>query len=83
MTQQNFIQDVDISYGDMEKQGFAQSFIDDYQGFKRSMRAQSGTDANPNGIYTATLSGFYVNTAAPALWFNPSPGARTGWIQLI
>ena len=83
MTQQNFIEDLDISYADMEQQGFAQSFINDYQGFKQSMRALSGTDADPNGLYTANLTGWYVDTSTPGLWFNPAPGARTGWIQLV
>lgn len=79
-----FIQDLDISYADMERQGFAQSFINDYQGFKQAMKVQTGTDADPNGLYVATISGYYVKTNAPTgLWFNPSPGADTGWIQLV
>ena len=83
MTQQ-FTQDIEISYSDMEAEGFSLAFINDYQGFKQAIRPITGTEADPNNVFTANLSGYYVKTNAPtALWFNASPGSRTGWIQLV
>lgn len=71
-----------ISYADLEKLGWPQFLIDDYMGRLRELTPQSGADADPNGIYTSNLNGFYVDTATPAIWFNPVPGESTGWIAL-
>jgi len=77
-------QDNVISYADMEKIGWPQSRIEDYQGLKREIAPLSGTDADPHGIYPANLSGLYIKTNAPTgLWFNPSVGDMTGWIQIV
>ena len=76
-------QDSLISYGDLERLGWPQILIDDYLGRLRELTPQRGTDADPNGLYVANLNGFYVKTdATTALWFNPSPGENTGWIQI-
>lgn len=74
----------DISYSDLERAGWPMSVIEDYQSFKRGVAPQSGTDADPNTIYTANINGFYVKTNGPTgLWFNPTVGAKTGWIQIV
>ena len=75
-------QDTDISYSDLERAGWTQALINDYQGLKRDFTPQRGTETDPNGIYEANRNGFYVDTATPSLWFNPAPGELTGWIQL-
>lgn len=76
-----------ISYAELERLGWPQFLIDDYLGRLDELTPQSGTTADPNGVYFANLNGFYVKndpaaTPPTALWFNPSPGANTGWIQL-
>lgn len=76
-------QDNIISYADLEKLGWPYNLIEDYQGLKRELSPQSGTEVDPNGIYAANLNGFYVDTSSPGLWFNPTPEAETGWIQLV
>lgn len=75
-------QDSLISYAELERLGWPQFLIDDYMGRLREFRPQHGTEADPNGIFEANLNGLYVDTATPALWFNPAPGADTGWIQV-
>lgn len=80
---QLFIDSLELSYSDLQKMGWADALIEDYQGFKRSMKPQHGTDVDPNTIYIANVNGFYVDTATPTYWFNPTNGAKTGWIQLI
>lgn len=75
-------QDNLIGYGDLEKLGWPTYLIDDYLGRLRELTPQKGTDANPNGIYSANLNGMYIDTATPALWFNPTPGEAIGWIQV-
>lgn len=75
-------QDSLISYADLEALGWPQVLIDDYLGRLRELVPQYGTDADPNNIYVANLNGFYVDTATPALWFNPTPGEDTGWIMV-
>lgn len=74
----------DVSYADLESQGFSQSFINDYMGLKRSLTPLAGVEADPNGIYTANQSGWYIGTQAPvSLWFNASAGSNTGWFKLV
>lgn len=75
-------QDNLVSYADLEKLGWPQHLIDDYIGRLRELTPQSGTVADPNGVYQANLNGMYFGPAA-SLWFNPSPGAATGWIQIV
>lgn len=81
-------QDNAISYADLEKLGWPQHLIDDYEGLKRELVPQTGPDANPNGIYTANLNGMYIEISPPgppptlSLWYNPAPGASTGWVQI-
>jgi len=81
MTQQ-FDEQTDISYGDMEKQGFQQSFINDYQSLKRALRPLTGSVLPENNI-RSNLSGFYVRTGTVQLWFNSTPGVNTGWVQIV
>lgn len=71
-----------VSDNDLEQLGWPQILITDYLGRLESMTPQNGTDPNPNGIYEANLNGFYVDTVTPSLWYNPTPGELTGWIQL-
>ena len=72
-----------ISYSDLEAAGWPMAVIEDYQSFKRNTLPQHGTTADPNGVYKANLNGFYVKTnATRALWFNPTAGALTGWVQV-
>lgn len=76
-------QDTAISYSDLQRLGWPNILIEDYQGLKRELVAQSGTEADPNGIYAANLNGFYVDTSTPGLWYNDTPGEQTGWVQLV
>ena len=76
-------QDVLISYADLEKLGWPLSLIDDYQGLKRELSPQSGTDTDPNTIYRSNLNKTYFDTVTPSMWFNPTVGAITGWIQIV
>ena len=71
-----------VSYGDLERIGWPNFLIEDYLGRVRELTPQRGTDTDPNGIYSANVNGMYVDTATPALWFNPTPGEFTGWIVL-
>ena len=71
-----------ISYAELEKLGWPKSLIEDYQGLKLDITPQRGAETNPNTIYKANSNGFYVDTTTPSLWFNPTPGELTGWIQL-
>ena len=75
-------QDSLVSYGDLERHGWPNWLIEDYLGRLRELTPQRGTDPDPNNIYEANVNGFYVDTATPALWFNPTPGDITGWIAL-
>lgn len=75
-------QDSLISYGDLERLGWPQYLIDDYLGRLRELTPQRGTEADPNGIFEANLNGMYIDTNLNVIWFNPSPGADTGWIQV-
>jgi len=83
---QSFIEGRDISYADMERQGFDPSFIDDYQALKRELRPLVGNVTPPNTSIQSNLSGFYIYSDSPnpvELWFNPTAGVDTGWIQLV
>ena len=71
------------SYADLERLGWPNWLIDDYLGRLRELSPQHGTDADPNGIYTANVNGQYFDTSTPSHWFNPTPGADTGWIQIV
>lgn len=82
MTVNLFIENPDISYADLEREGWSQALIDDYQAFKRLSVPQKGSESDPNGVYRANLNGMYVDTVTPSLWYNPTNGADTGWIQL-
>lgn len=75
-------QSSNVSDSDLEKLGWPQILINDYQNRLDELTPQNGTESDPNGIFRANLNGFYVDTATPALWFNPVPGADTGWIAL-
>lgn len=77
------IESLDLSYSELQAMGFTGAFIQDYQGNKRDLEPQRGEDTDPNNIYSANRNGFYVDTVTPGLWFNPTPGALTGWIQLV
>ncbi len=77
-------QDNAISYADLEKIGWPQALIEDYEGLKRELVPQTGTEVDPNGIYQSNLNGFYFSRTPPEkLWFNPVAGELTGWIQLV
>ena len=76
-------QDNLISYADLQKLGWPLTLIDDYQGLKRELSPQSGTAVDPNNIYRSNLSGQYFDTATPGMWFNPTVGELTGWIQIV
>lgn len=77
-------QDNVISYADLEKIGWPQALIEDYEGLKRELAPQKGEEADPNGVYMSNLNGFYFSSTPPEkLWFNPTPGELTGWIQLV
>lgn len=71
--------DNDISYADLEAIGWPQILIDDYIGRLRELTPQQGVDADPNGIYVANRNGFYYDTNLGVMWYNPTPGADTGW----
>jgi hypothetical protein len=85
MTQRlTYIEDVDISYADMEKEGFSQTFINDYQAIKRTFEPIFDVIANPNNEITANRSRLYIDTNLKRIWFNESgAGARTNWIQYV
>lgn len=76
-------QQVLISYSDLQRLGWPNALIEDYQGMKRDLIPQSGTETNPNGVYVANFNGQYFDTGTPAMWYNPVPGADTGWIQIV
>jgi hypothetical protein len=76
-------QDTGISYSDLERLGWPNDLINDYQGIKLDFVPQSGTEADPNGVYVANLNGIYFDTSTPAMWFNPTPGDTEGWIQIV
>lgn len=76
-------QDTDISYSSLEKAGWPLELINDYQGLKRELVPQNGTDIDPNGIYVSNLNGQYFDTVTPSYWFNPTAGELTGWIQIV
>jgi len=82
MTVNTTIDLVDASYSDLERAGWPQIVIEDYQSFKRSVKPQSGVEPDPNTIYAANLTGLYIDTLLVATWFNPTNGALTGWIQI-
>jgi len=71
-----------VSDATLEQLGWPQILITDYQDRLDALTPQHGTTTDPNGVFEANLNGFYVDTATPALWFNPVPGADTGWIAL-
>jgi len=76
-------QDRLLSYRDLQAFGWPEPLIDDYLGLKLELQPQHGTEADPNGVYESNLNGFYVKTNSPtALWFNPAPGQKTGWVQV-
>jgi hypothetical protein len=79
------IQNLELSYSDLEQMGFDASFIEDYQGLKRDFIPQSSsTTADPNNVFVSNLSGqFFYTGVTKALWFNPVPGQKTGWLQII
>lgn len=78
-------QDLNLSYADLQTMGFDPKFIEDYQGLKREFIPQSSaTTANPNNIFESNLNGqFFYTGATKALWFNPIPGQKTGWLQIV
>ena len=41
----------------------------------------SGT-GSPEGLITANLNGYFVDTVAPQNYYNPVPGANTGWLAV-
>lgn len=82
MTVNTIIDLVDASYSDLERAGWTQIVIEDYQSFKRNISPQSGEEPDPNGIYAANLTKLYIDTLLVTTWFNPTNGALTGWIQI-
>lgn len=79
---QLIIDSLDLSYSDLQREGWSDALIEDYQGFKRSMIPQTGVAPDPNGIYVANRSGLYVDTLLEVLWFNPTNGNKAGWIAV-
>lgn len=71
-----------LSYADLEGAGWPGWLIDDYIGRLQELTPQHGTESDPNGVYESNLNGLYIDTATPAMWFNPAPGETTGWIQI-
>lgn len=71
-----------ISYSELERAGWPMSVIEDYQSFKRQTVPQYGTEADPNDIYKANLSGLYIDINLNVMWFNPTSGSLTGWVQV-
>lgn len=72
-----------INYGLLEVLGWPQELINDYTQIRNDLRARQGELADPNGQITSNTNGFYVKINAPtALWFNPTIGAKTGWVQI-
>ncbi len=71
-----------ISYAELEAAGWPTNVIEDYQSFKRAVLPQSGTTTDPNGVFTSNMSQIYFDTDTQALWFNPSVGSDTGWLQV-
>lgn len=71
-----------LSYADLERLGWPQWLIDDYTGRLNELTPQKGEDADPNGLYESNLNGIYVDTNLSVVWFNPTPGELTGWIQV-
>ena len=37
---------------------------------------------SPEGVYAANYSGLYIDISAPALYYNGTNGASTGWVIL-
>lgn len=78
----NQVDSPQLSYADLEQLGWPNSLIDEYLSMKRNFTPQRGIEADPNSIYRANFNGMYIDTNLNALWFNPTPGALTGWIAL-
>ena len=78
----NVITSPQLSYSDLERLGWPEDLVNDYQAIREQLTPLRGDDADPNGIYRANLNGMYVDTTLNALWFNPTPGALTGWVAL-
>ena len=76
------INNTQISYADLEKAGWPMALIDDYQSFKRNVLPQHGAEADPNNVYKSNLNGFYIDTNLNVMWFNPTAGSTTGWVQV-
>lgn len=75
-------QDSALSYADLERLGWPQFLIDDYLGRLRELTPQKGAESDPNGVYVANLNGLYIDTNLNVIWFNPSAGEDTGWVQV-
>lgn len=78
----NIIDSPELSYAELEAIGWPNQLIDEYLSMKRNFTPQRGTEADPNSVYRANLNGMYIDTNLGVLWFNPTPGALTGWVAL-
>lgn len=78
----NQIASPELSYSDLERLGWPEDLINDYQAIRQQLTPQKGTEADPNDVYRANLNGMYVDTNLGVLWYNPTAGALTGWIAL-
>jgi hypothetical protein len=76
------INNTQISYSDLERAGWPMAVIEDYQSFKRNSLPQSGDEPDPNNIYKANLTGLYIDLTLNVIWFNPTQGSDTGWVQV-
>jgi hypothetical protein len=71
-----------VSYGDLERLGWPNSLIDDYQSIRDQFTPLRGAAADPNNIYRSNLSGMYIDLTLKVIWFNPTAGALIGWVAL-
>ena len=71
-----------LSYSDLERLGWPNALIDDYQSIRDQLTPLRGTDPDPNNIYRSNLSGMYIDLTLKVIWFNPTAGAKTGWVAL-
>ena len=74
---QNAIEDYQMIKDDINQLIAFVNQIDDVD----NLSPLDGT-GSPEGVETANISKFYVDTAVPTLYFNPVIGADTGWVAL-
>lgn len=87
-------QDSNLSYSDLSRLGWPDWLVEDYQGMKRNDAIElipqrdlldSGgvLITNPENNVKANMNGLYIVTTIPSMWYNPTDGSITGWIQLV